>query len=847
MHIPMKKKILLVPALAALLALSGCGDTSSSETSSPDSTPSTSSGSSSSSESEVTESSSEESSSEESSSEESSEESSESSSTPVEDNFALGFLTPSGVVTTSTLDLNKDTAPSSTVVLSVTNNGEDAFDEEIDVVIGGVSDAITVTPTAADYTYEVKTSTGVGEATVTFSLKNHEEVAPIVLTVNVTENFYSTTITRGNNVEEDGVMSFLGGAGQQHTAVAKNPGTVWAYSTIATVQGYTEGSRSFGIGSFIDAGDNALWTGIRNNDKQDDDRLDIYIRNFYNGWGAPVFDAYPFPAYQGLAFEKTESTFTIDFTLIRKGDSYYYDIGGYHGKFLDSIGYEEATYPGFYSQETDMTLTDSTITYDEEEVDALIASEFGSDAGIDAGCFVNPNLNPLVVGQTREYPASIGPEYSLDGIKLVVDGEYAEHTTVTGLSVTVLNGAPEGMMTLNLVNNKTNDVLDTIQIQVLTESPDAENEQLKVSGGVILNDDGSITFPESFMGTNGVGNEHAYDETSEYAAILKQKVVGGDFSIEFDVSNYKTNVQSPKLMVSLGGSNNQYYIVYKTEENGGTSRIETSTRSVESNSPQWNNSVDFASFDQAASHHYKIESSGGIVNFYVDDMETPLDMQMDGATRHCAIAPEYHYQELPVRISTNGVSATVSNITVTTPTLEEASESIHYGDAITDNGDGSYEFEFIDGGWAMRESINRSLALKELSNLKGPYTISYDVVFNDALKDGKFIIQIGGHGFHVVLSTGYGNKIEHDAGNSFGPNSADFSIAVNETVNVTLTVDAEGNATFSAKGQSGNTASFTTSGVTGTTGYFWAFAAEGEDINKGFTATLSNLAVSIGE
>ena len=61
------------------------------------------------------------------------------------------------------------------------------------------------------------------------------------------------------------------------------------------------------------------------------------------------------------------------------------------------------------------------------------------------------------------------------------------------------------------------------------------------------------------------------------------------------------------------------------------------------------------------------------------------------------------------------------------------------------------------------------------------------------------------------------------------------------------TVDAEGNATFSAKGQSGNTAFFTTSGVTGTTGYFWAFASEGEDINKGFTATLSNLAVSIGE
>ncbi|MBO8426057.1 MAG: hypothetical protein IAC61_01905 [Firmicutes bacterium] len=706
----MKKKILLVPALAALLALSGCGDTSSSETSSSDSTPSTSSGSSSSSESEITESSSEESSSEESSSEESSEESSESSSTPVEDNFALGFLTPSGVVPTSTLDLNKDTAPSSTVVLSVTNNGEDAFDEEIDVVIGGVSDAITVTPTAADYTYEVKTSTGLGEATVTFSMKNHEEVAPVVLTVNVTENFYSTTITRGNNVEEEGTMSFLGGAGQQHTAVAKNPGTVWAYSTTATVQGYTDSSRSFGIGSFKDAGDNALWTGIRNNDKQDDDRLDIYIRNFYNGWGAPVFDAYPFPAYQGLAFEKTESTFTIDFTLIRKGDSYYYDIGGYHGKFLDSIGYAEATYPGFYSQETDMTLTDSTITYDEEEVDALIASEFGSDAGIDAGCFVNPNLNPLVVGQTREYPASIGPEYSLDGIKLVVDGEYAEHTTVSGLSVTVLNGAPEGTMTLNLVNNKTNDVLDTIQIQVLTESPDAENEQLKVSGGVILNDDGSITFPESFMGTNGVGNEYAYDETSEYAAILKQKVVGGDFSIEFDVSNYKTNVEFPKLMVSLGGSNNQYYIAYKSEQYGGTARIETFTRSVESNEPQWNNSVDFASFDQAASHHYKIESKGGVVNFYVDDMETPLAMQMDGATRHCAIAPEYHYQELPVRISTNGVSATVSNITVTTPSLEEASESIHYGDAITDNGDGSYEFEFIDGGWREHARIDQPLA-----------------------------------------------------------------------------------------------------------------------------------------
>lgn len=836
----MKSKLLLGLTAAAMLTLAGCNPTNtSSKTADQSSTADTDSlpDSTDSTDSSVT-------------TPDTTPDTSSSTTLPDEDHYELKIMTASGASSTLSLSYNKDETAKGTVQLSVTNNGDDAFDEEIVTAIAGDEGVIaSVTlDDAVDYLFNIEFGEGTGTATVTFSLKDHEEVEPVVATITTTENFFSTIITRADNTEKDGVMTFGGGAGQQHTAVAKKAGTVWALSGTMNFPASLGEAYSLGIGSFLDNGDHAIWAGIKNFDgTPSDDQYGIYIRSFYDGWGTAKLDGAPVPAFRQMDFAPSEEgTSSVTFTLIRDELNYYYEIGGYHGKFADpsNTPVAEATYPGFYSQETDLTITDYSVTYDEAEVDAMIEAGYTGDIAIEAGCFVNPSVTEFVVGTSRTFVWSTGPDYATEGLALRVNDEYKDHVTITGNVIELAKDAPEGTMVIELVAGESK-VLDTISVPVVTKSSGGENDQLVAKGGVILNEDGSVTFPENMMGVNGVGDETAYDATPEYGVDLKQQVLGGDFSIEFDVSGYKANVEFPKLGVSLGGKWAQFYIAYKPD---GTCRIETMTQSVESNANQWNNSESFASFDATATHHFKIESKDGLFNAYLDNSDTPLTWNMDGQARHLAVPTASMYATLPIRIMTNGVSATVSNIEVTTGSLDDMPDAYIAEDGtnrVTDNGDGSYQFTFTDGGWGVRYDRLRGYAMKELTNLVGPYTLSYDVQFAEGMMDGKFILQIGDHGFHLVNSTGWGNKIEHDANNSFGPNSNTFAIGTDLVYHATLVNDGEGNVTFSAKGTSGETASFTVTGVTWQAAYFWAFNEQGPDYGK--TATLSNLVVTRGQ
>lgn len=833
----MKSKLLLGLTVAAMLTLAGCNPTNtSSKTADQSSTADTDSLSDSTASSATTP--------------VTTPDTSSSTTLPDEDHYELKIMTASGASSTLSLSYNKDETAKGTVQLSVTNNGDDAFDEEIVTAVAGDEGVIaSVTlDTAVDYLFNIEFGESTGTATVTFSLKDHEEVEPVVATITTTENFFSTTITRADNTEEDGVMTFGGGAGQQHTAVAKKAGTVWALTGTMNFPASLGEAYSLGIGSFLDNGDHAIWAGVKNFDgAPSDDQYGIYIRSFYDGWGTAKLDGAPVPAFRQMDFAPSvEGTSSVTFTLIRDELNYYYEIGGYHGKFADpsNTPVAEATYPGFYSQETDLTITDYSVTYDEAEVDALIEAGYTGDIAIEAGCFVNPSVTEFVVGTSRTFVWSTGPDYATEGLALRVNDEYKDHVTITGNVIELAKDAPEGTMVIELVAGESK-VLDTVSVPVVTKSSGGENDQLVAKGGVILNEDGSVTFPENMMGVNGVGNETAYDATPEYGVDLKQQVLGGDFSIEFDVSGYKANAVFPKLMVSIGGNWSQFYVVYKTD---GTSRIETMSQSVESNANQWNNSSFFADFDQTATHHFKIESKDGLYNVYLDHSETPLEFNMDNQARHLAVPTASIYATLPIRISTNGVSATVSNIVVTTGSIDDLADTYIVEDGlnrVVDNEDGSYTFKFTDGGWGVRYDRVRAFALKELTGLVGPYTISYDVQFAEGMKDGKFIIQIGDHGFHLVNAAGGGNKIEHDGNGSFGPNSNTFTIGTDLVYHATLVNDGEGNVTFSAKGTSGNTASFTVTGVTWQTAYFWAFNETGEDSGK--TATLSNLVVTRGQ
>ena len=141
------------------------------------------------------------------------------------------------------------------------------------------------------------------------------------------------------------------------------------------------------------------------------------------------------------------------------------------------------------------------------------------------------------------------------------------------------------MVVVNLVDSEGN-VLKSIEVRFTVYSRPTENDILSVNGGAILNDDGSVTFPTENIDTDGVGDEQNYSNQT-YSANLKQ-VVKGDFTIEFTVSGYSENADYPKLMISLGGSHNQFYVVYNNigEENA-VYRIETFTNTINASGSYW--------------------------------------------------------------------------------------------------------------------------------------------------------------------------------------------------------------------------------------------------------------------
>lgn len=86
--------------------------------------------------------------------------------------------------------------------------------------------------------------------------------------------------------EDDGRVEILGG---QATILARQDSTKFVFRTTLTIRSHVGIWDSFGIGSFRDKGDNALWFGLRGTEQ--DGIYSVYIRDFYDGWNTPSYDA----------------------------------------------------------------------------------------------------------------------------------------------------------------------------------------------------------------------------------------------------------------------------------------------------------------------------------------------------------------------------------------------------------------------------------------------------------------------------------------------------------------------------------------------------------------------------
>ena len=761
----------------------------------------------------------------------------ECSVTVLEDVFGFNISTSTGSAKTLSKDVNYDLLQSDTVTLDVTKNGNDWLDAEVTTEITGDSEVITSVTEKEDVdnSFNVVFSGKSGTATVNFKLAGHDNAGTLSVTYNVTQYFLNQNIRRANVTETEDKISFDGTG--QHTAVVKKADTNWVLKATLDIKKY-EGDNSVGLGGFTDAGDHALWFSLRNNDRAADEKEGIYILDFYDGWNGRKDIAMP-KAYENLPFAENEEKTSIvaDFELIRNGLEYYYTIGGYHGKYTSSFA--GASYAGFFSQEKEAVITNYSVAYGEEAALAAIGDKFTENAKIDAGVFLDANLNEMVRGESRVFNANVAPSYSNETYTIEADEAYAEHVEIDGMRITIKDSAPKGEMTLTL-KSASGKVLDTILLPIEEVSSERSNDQLTVKGGVILNDDGSIVFPESKQGIDGVGSEDNYRGDVEYGATLKQTVLGGDFSIEFDVSNYKTNTQYPKLMVSLGGNKSQFYLAYGYG-GGEASRFETNTYSSEYYGNQWNNTEDFANFDRTATHHFKIESKNGYYNFYVDG-GAALAQKCDNDARNIIAPMGSYYNELPVRFSTKGVSAKISNIQVTNGNVASLEDVHTFGNRATKVGDTSIQATFptIDGdAWATRYRVaNGMFSSKLFASLSGKYKVSFDATFNKSMADGKLAICFDTHEFHLC-NAGGGSKLENYPGDWGGPSAGNIAL---DSLSIRITIENDGNGTVkvSLPLKDGNTGTVTDSGISATAGiHFYTFNPNGGDADA--IVTISNV------
>lgn len=206
---------------------------------------------------------------------------------PVEDTFEITLIGN----TTRTLEIGK----TDLVKFEITKNGESSNEDFVYEIQG---EAISF-----DKNTKTVTALKAGKSTLIIKIKNHEE-SMIQIVYDVIETFFSRDIQRGDvnfANEGDGSVAINGG---EATVVAKKSATKFIFKTTVTLpKNINVGTTSsFGIGSFVNNGDNALWFGLRNDDGANDNIYSNYIRSFYDGWGAASFDGL-MEGYENCSFD----------------------------------------------------------------------------------------------------------------------------------------------------------------------------------------------------------------------------------------------------------------------------------------------------------------------------------------------------------------------------------------------------------------------------------------------------------------------------------------------------------------------------------------------------------------
>lgn len=525
---------------------------------------------------------------------------------------------------------------------------------------------------------------------------------------------------------------------------------------------------------------------------------------------------------------------TLDFYTFCLPDAFEAD----GGKTIDVTNFSVGAYAAkeYLSIEAGMpTLSFLSTDTEHKTVGYAVKSDTGSVVTLTEAQMIEKEL-------TVEYSLSDDTYVMLDeDKKLYVGGNPTDTVNVT-LTLTLKNGAT---------------VISTATVDVVVSFRSVENSTITPIGGVLFDYEGddpeanwSIMFPESKIGTDGVVNEHRY-EAAAYSANFKS-MIKGDTTVEFKLSNYTSQGDSPKFMVSLGGEHNQLYFVYKA---GSGLRLEAVAPRVNTGHGYWEDdgwlTSDWLSgFDPVAGGMFKIELQGGVYKVYhkfeAETEYVPFIVGENGSFGSHTMAMSYnnYIAEKPMRMSTKDAAVTVSNISVTSGTVSPFYNSSML---VTNNGT-AVVIKAYKNQWDNQPSNNDSnwfdrTTAAYTGTFAKTQTATFDLKFDTAMSDSKFAINVGNTNFFIENKV-KGDNVLHlckDGDWKPDPNPSISTDNVNTVINVTIVRNGADISITMKMGDSSVTYTTTVNDENNTKLFFWMF--NGNESEQNDTVTVSNLEV----
>lgn len=609
----------------------------------------------------------------------------------------------------------------------------------------------------------------VGEGQVKVSLKNDESVFA-VKNYKVEKSFWSSehAVNKELMTITNDSVSIPGGGGQQYYLGVMDGGTKYVFKASLKLPALTT-SHSVGISNSIDKNDSSLWFGVQGTPNG---KYKIYIKDYYATWAHGIWEGQP-AGYKvgGNALEIEFDSETVDFIVVRDGQNYWYSIGGYIGTYAatDSrdIAADRESWVGIYSQEQKLSATNISYSTDEAEI-AVAKGICGSEVAKLA--ITNADVTTVTKGTTFTYVAkAIGPNATLPQIEWTLDKSGmtagADGTSIANGALTLADDAAGVVVVKASCGGKE----ATVQVNISAESLADENEQLSVNGGVVINEDGSVTFPEAFSGVNDSLNVSQYVDVF-YSAKLKDKVQG-DFELAFTIKNLKSAL-SPRVLVSLGAKNAQLFF--------SNSGVSVRTKYVDSSTNRTQDGEVTGTFAEAEELNVVVKVVGGHLKVVVNNTEVALS---GDALRDI----DSYMSEQPVLFTIGkGTSCVISDIEITD---KDETEFIvlNSNTVLTENGFTSVMIPSEGNKWIGKDyDVSRTYLAQMLP--EGNWTLSMDVKYSANQRDAKFAIHIGNWEFHVNNKINDSGVIEGEiyAGNWVGAKGNSTVKNATEFFNVTL-------------------------------------------------------------